>query len=106
MDKRFRLGGSLGAEHKNWFRDKFGSGRFRLFFRFDSKSKVIILTWVNDENTKRTYGSKSDAYAIFASMLNNGNPPSDWASLKAACKGSSIADRLEKVLARVKKAKE
>ena len=31
-------------------------GRFRLFFRFDSASKVIIYAWVNDENTLRKVG--------------------------------------------------
>lgn len=51
--------------------------RFRLFLRFDTKAKVIIYAWVNDEDTKRTYGSKNDAYAVFRKMLDNGNPPDD-----------------------------
>ena len=84
-DKRYRQGVTLGEGHKHWFRDKFGNGRFRVFFRFDSKSKVIVYAWVNDQNTLRTRGSKTDAYAAFTSMLNSGNPPNDWSVLLAQC---------------------
>ncbi len=38
-----------------------------------------MLAWVNDEKTKRAYGSRTDAYAVFARMLKNGHPPDDWA---------------------------
>ncbi|MBB5716893.1 hypothetical protein FHS94_003765 [Sphingomonas aerophila] len=62
-------------------RAAFGNGRFRLFFRYDSRAMVIIFAWVNDETTLRTYGSKSDAYAVFKGMLDKGNPPDDWAAL-------------------------
>jgi toxin YhaV len=74
----FRQGGTLGPSRKHWFRAKFGGGRFRLFFRYSSSAKIIIYAWVNDANTLRTYGSKSDAYAMFKSMLDKGNPPEDW----------------------------
>jgi toxin YhaV len=77
----YRQGGTLGAARKHWFRAKFGNGRFRLFFRYDSRAKVIIFAWVNDDTTLRTYGSKSDAYAVFKGMLDKGNPPDDWAAL-------------------------
>lgn len=76
----YRLGNTLGQQHKHWRRAKF-MGRYRLFFRYDSNSKIIILTWVNDSETKRTYGSKKDAYAIFKKMLERGNPPSEWSDL-------------------------
>ena len=46
-------------------------------------AKIIIFAWVNDANTLRTYGSKSDAYAVYKSMLDKGNPPEDWAALIA-----------------------
>lgn len=88
-DKRYRLGGTLGNDHKHWFREKFGNGRFRLFFRFDTKAKIIVYAWVNDETTLRTYGKKTDAYAVFAAMLKDGNPPDDWNRLIANCKKSS-----------------
>ena len=81
----FRQGDTLGPAHKHWLRAKFGGGRFRLFFRYDSKEKVIVYAWVNDENTKRTYGSKTDAYAVFSKMLDQGNPPTDWDELMKAC---------------------
>ena len=58
---RYRQGGPLGASRKHWFRAKFGNGRFRLFFRFDTRSRVIILAWVNDEKSPRPSGSRSDA---------------------------------------------
>ena len=79
----FRQGGTLGPNRKHWFRAKFGSGRFRLFFRYSSSAKIIIYAWVNDANSLRAYGSKSDAYAVFKSMLDKGNPPEDWAALLA-----------------------
>jgi toxin YhaV len=83
----YRQGGTLGSDRKHWFRAKFGNGRFRLFFRFDSKAKIIIFAWVNDETTLRTYGSKTDAYAVFRKMLDEGNPPDSWSALLDASKG-------------------
>lgn len=81
----YRQGDTLGKTRKHWFRAKFGNGRFRLFFRYDSKARVIIFAWVNDETTLRTYGSRTDAYHVFKGMLDKGNPPDDWdALLKAA----------------------
>lgn len=90
----YRQGHTLGSDRKHWFRAKFGNGRFRLFFRYDSRAKVIIFAWVNDSNTLRTYGSKSDAYAVFREMLDKGNPPDDWATLLAAASAKSTTDRL------------
>lgn len=86
----YRLGGTLGSDRKHWFRAKFGNGRFRLFFRFDSKAKIIIFAWVNDETTLRTYGSKTDAYAVFRKMLDEGNPPDSWSALLDASKGDPV----------------
>jgi toxin YhaV len=83
----YRQGGTLGSDRKHWFRAKFGNGRFRLFFRFDSKAKIIIFAWVNDETTLRTYGSKTDAYTVFRKMLDEGNPPDSWSALLDASKG-------------------
>jgi toxin YhaV len=86
----YRQGSTLGGNRKHWFRAKFGGQRFRLFFRFSSEAKIIIFAWVNDEKTLRTYGSKTDAYAVFKSMLDDGNPPDDWvALLKAASTGEA-----------------
>jgi toxin YhaV len=57
-----------------------------LFFRFDSNTKIIIFSWVNDENSLRSSGSKSDPYAVFQKMLQRGHPPDDWAALLSATK--------------------
>ncbi|WP_084396551.1 type II toxin-antitoxin system YhaV family toxin [Henriciella aquimarina] len=73
-------GDTLGAENKHWFRVKFFQ-QYRLFYRFNSKAKVIVLGWVNDEGTKRAYDSKTDAYRVFARMLDSGNPPGNWEDL-------------------------
>lgn len=91
----YRQGGTLGDARKHWFRAKFGGGRFRLFFRYSSSAKVIVFAWVNDENTLRTYRSKSDAYAVFRKMLDGGNPPDDWAALIAAASDPEVQKRLE-----------
>jgi toxin YhaV len=42
---------------------------------------VIVLAWVNDEDTKRAYESSDDAYRVFRRMLESGHPPSDWSQL-------------------------
>ena len=60
----YRQGDTLGNDHKHWFRAKFFQ-QYRLFFRFDSASKIIVFAWVNDEKNKRAYGSKTDAYRVF-----------------------------------------
>lgn len=91
----YRQSGTLGEDRKHWFRAKFGGGRFRLFFRYSSSARVIIFAWVNDETTLRTYGSKSDAYAVFRKMLDGGNPPDDWAALMKEASDPQAQARLE-----------
>lgn len=79
----YRQGNTLGPEYRHWRRAKIGR-RFRLFFRYDSRAKVIVYAWVNDEQTLRSSGSKSDPYAVFEKMLGRGNPPDDWDALVIA----------------------
>ncbi|KXV79940.1 toxin, partial [Acetobacter malorum] len=86
---------TLGKAHKHWFRAKFGNGRFRLFFRYDSATKVIIFAWVNDNNSLRTYGAKTDAYKVFQGMLEGGNPPDGWTELSKEASDQAAVDRLE-----------
>ena len=76
----FRQGNALGADFRHWRRAKIGR-RFRLFFRYDSRSRVIVYAWVNDENTLRSSGSKTDPYAVFLKMLERGDPPDEWNAL-------------------------
>lgn len=86
--KRFEQGETLGSARKHWRRAKFYQ-QYRLFFRYSSTAKVIVLAWVNDEQTKRACGSRTDAYAVFAKMLKAGNPPDDWDALLASAKARS-----------------
>ena len=91
----YRHGGSLGGSNRQWFRAKTGNGRFRLFFRFHSVHRIIVYAWLNDEQSLRTYGSSTDAYAVFAGMPADGNPPSEWDALVGAASSSSNRRRLE-----------
>ncbi|MBU2090444.1 MAG: type II toxin-antitoxin system YhaV family toxin, partial [Alphaproteobacteria bacterium] len=61
---------------------------YRLFFRYHAASKVIVLAWVNDEDTKRAYESDADAYRVFRKMLESGRPPDDWDALLAQAQQS------------------
>ena len=56
-DRQFQQGSTLGPDHRHWRRAKFYQ-QYRLFFRFHTSSRVIVLGWVNDSSTKRAYGSK------------------------------------------------
>src|SRR6266849_6159074 len=76
----YRQGNTLGAEYRHWFRAKF-FGRFRLFFSYDSRGRIIVYAWVNDERSLRQRGGRSDPYEMFQRMLASGNPPTDWAAL-------------------------
>ena len=73
-------GSTLGASHRHWRRARFFQ-QYRLFFRFHTRARVLVLCWVNDTGNKRAYGSKSDAYRVFKSMLDSGHPPDDWDQL-------------------------
>ena len=81
----YRQGNTLGTDYRHWRRAKVGR-RFRLFFRYDTKAKVIVFAWVNDEHSLRSAGSKSDPYTVFEKMLKRGNPPDGWDALIAACR--------------------
>ncbi|MCJ2077366.1 type II toxin-antitoxin system YhaV family toxin [Methylobacterium sp. WL30] len=96
----YRQGDPLGASRKHWFRAKFGNGRFRPFFRYDSRTRILIYAWVNDAETLRTYGAKTDAYAVFERMLDKGHPPDDWATLLAAASAGPPKARLKTAAAK------
>lgn len=95
----YRQGNTLGDNHKHWFRAKFFQ-QYRLFFRYHAPSKVIVLAWVNDEDTKRAYESDDDAYRVFRKMLASGHPPDDWDQLLKEAK--SAAERLRSSMAPLK----
>lgn len=76
----YRQGDTLGKDRKHWFRAKFFQ-QYRLFFRYHAASRIIVYAWVNDEESKRAYGSGDDAYLTFSKMLGKGRPPDDWDAL-------------------------
>ncbi|MES2952602.1 MAG: type II toxin-antitoxin system YhaV family toxin [Pseudomonadota bacterium] len=83
----YRQGGTLGEEYKHWFRAKFFQ-QYRLFFRYHLQAKIIVLAWVNNEDSKRAYDSSDDAYRVFRKMLESGHPPDDWDALLVQAKAS------------------
>jgi toxin YhaV len=76
----YRQGDTLGGEYTHWFRAVFFQ-QYRLFFRYSSDDKTIIYVWVNDDRSRRAYGSRTDAYGVFRRMLAAGNPPDTWDQL-------------------------
>ncbi|WP_416052634.1 type II toxin-antitoxin system YhaV family toxin [Cupriavidus basilensis] len=85
----YRQGGTLGDDHKHWFRAKFFQ-QYRLFFRYHAQSKVIVFAWVNDEDTKRAFESSDDAYRVLRKMLESGHPPDDWNQLLAEARAEGL----------------
>jgi toxin YhaV len=94
----YRQGNTLGGDRKHWFRAKFFQ-QYRLFFRYHAPSKVIVLAWVNDEDTRRAYESSDDAYRVFRKMLESGHPPDDWNQLLAEARAEG--QRLQRFVAGV-----
>ncbi len=85
---QFLQGNTLGKSYRHWYRAKF-FGRFRLFYRYSSSQKIIIYAWINDENTLRKSGSKSDPYIVFFKRLQKGKPPDRWEQLIEECQDKS-----------------
>ena len=90
--REYRQGRTLGEDYKHWVRAKFFQ-QYRLFFRYHQRSKIIVYAWINDDKSKRAYGSKTDAYRIFQKMLNSGNPPDNWKSLLQEAKRERERER-------------
>jgi toxin YhaV len=91
----YRQGNTLVDDYKHWFRAKFFQ-QYRLFFRYHQESKIIVFAWVNDENSKRSYDSNTDAYRVFKKMLESGHPPDNWNDLLKDAKDET--NRLEKAV--------
>lgn len=90
----YRLGSTLRDEYKYWFRAKIFQ-QSRLFFRYHQDSKILVFVWVNDENSKRGYHSKTDVYRVFQKMLNSGYPLDEWDDLMTEIQGES--ERLKQI---------
>ena len=65
-------------------------------FFVTTKKHESSSTWVNDLKTLRAYGSKTDAYKVFAGMLDDGNPLDDWNELLKAVQKDQT--RLSKIV--------
>lgn len=87
----FRQGNTLGKANRHWFSAGFYE-RYRLFFRFRSDARAIVYAWVNDDDTLRARGSRSDPYAVFKRMLAAGSPPSDWGALMKHSEGLNLPE--------------
>lgn len=87
----FRQGGTLGPDHTAWFRAKFHR-RFRLFFRFDSRTKTIIHAWMNAEGGLRKEGDRNDPYNVFRRMLERGQPPAAFDDLLGESSGLALPE--------------
>ncbi len=82
--REYWLGESLGKIGKNWRRAKKRlPQRYRLFFKYFGSQRSIFAAWLNDENTLRKKGKKTDCYKIFRRMLERGDVPDDYDSLLA-----------------------
>jgi toxin YhaV len=93
--REYPQGETLGEVYRDWFRAKF-FGRFRLFFRYHSRSRIIVYAWVNNERSLRQRGGKSDPYDVFRHVLAPGNRPNEWAAAvrsSEALPGENSADR-------------
>ena len=92
----YRQGNTLGPDYTHWHRAKFFQ-QYRLFFRYHAAGKVIVFAWVNNEETKRAYDSKHDAYLVFTKMLKKGIPPDNWSQLLAESKKDQAIENFHKV---------
>jgi toxin YhaV len=87
QSRDFNLGTTLDkSKHRkftSWKRvKKHMPARYRLFFRFNTQQpKTIVYAWLNNEQTIRKADAKTDVYAVFTRMLQNGTIPDDWAAL-------------------------
>ena len=56
-----------------------------------NEAEFQALMEVNDAQTLRKAGSRTDAYAVFARMLGHGNPPDSWDTLLSAARSVHAA---------------
>jgi toxin YhaV len=74
----FRLSGSLSK-----FRRARGHGlpeRYRLFWVFSSSQRIIIVLYLNDEETLRQAGSRTGPYTVFSRLVERGEIGTDFAA--------------------------
>jgi toxin YhaV len=64
--KEYQLHGDL----KKYRRYKQGLQRYRLFFTFSSKPRIILYLYINDKSSLRKEGDKNDPYKIFSKLVD------------------------------------
>jgi len=52
--------------------------RYRLFWVFSSRRKIIIFLYVNTEGVLRKEGDKNDVYAVFERLVRRGDIGADF----------------------------
>lgn len=91
--REYHLGKTLPPELRCYKRIKSGLPvRMRLFFRFNSEEKKVILVWMNDENTLRKAGSKNDVYYVFTKIAFSRQIPKEWKSLLSSAAKWSLSE--------------
>jgi toxin YhaV len=90
----YRQGNTLGGGNRHWFRAKFGANRFRLFFRADSASRIIVYAWFNNRDSLRKAGATTDPYVVFSGTLARENPPSEGTTLLSQASAPEAVSRL------------
>jgi len=53
-------------------------------------SKIIVLDWVSDEDTKLAYEGNDDAYRVFRKMRASGHPSDDGHELLAEARNEGL----------------
>lgn len=92
--KEYLQDNTLGKTYRSWRRTKNGlPERYRLFFKFFSIDKTIYFAWLNDENTLRKEGAKTDCYAYFKIMLDSGVIANDKIALHAQSQLDTLFDK-------------
>ena len=71
----YRQGDTLGAEFTHWFRAKFFQ-QYRLFFRYNLRTRIIIFAWVKDDEPMRAKRTRAVAKATWSRFARL-KPPSE-----------------------------
>jgi len=85
-------GKQLGRGYAHWRRIKNDMpDRYRLFFQFSNRGRLVIFTWLNEPQDIRRDGSTNDVYAVFARLLAGGKIPNLFSDLLP--QSSSMSDQ-------------
>ena len=81
----------LPKELRHWKRIKKGMpNRYRLFFQYQSSTKIIVYVWINGAKNIRREGHKNDVYKAFITIVNRGDIPNAFEDLRSKSTELSI----------------